>query len=268
MINGYTTAEDHARLFMAFAVLVTGVWALITPDYFWGIRSYFKCAARKLSAQERERLERTLQARQNAEGVPEASGRWLGVFGIVVAVVTVIFRVPFVVPYALFCLAVALVTLMGYLQFRRATDRRVAPLLRRSALSALPLPAIVAMIGCFAATLSLAIYPPLRFGAIVGALVIFVLGAIAWRIAGAPALLLGVDPQAEYAVDEHVRAGRATGIAVLACAPAMVFVMLSTHSVPAEAYIHAVAAQSIVIVGFFVALILAAIPLRRRVRVA
>ncbi|MGA7093642.1 MAG: hypothetical protein WBX23_06345, partial [Candidatus Cybelea sp.] len=63
-------------------------------------------------------------------------------------------------------------------------------------------------------------------------------------------------------------AGRATGIAVLACAPAMVFVMLSTHSVPAEAYIHAVAAQSIVIVGFFVALILAAIPLRRRVRVA
>ena len=124
------------------------------------------------------------------------------------------------------------------------------------------------MICCFVTTLTLAIYPPLRVGAIVGAVVTLVLGVIAWRIAGAPALLLGVDPQAEYAVDERVRAGRATSIALLACAQALVFVVLSTRSVPPQYSLHAVAAQSIVIVAFFVALVLAAIPLRRTISVA
>jgi hypothetical protein len=268
MINGYAPFADHARMLMAFSIFVVGLWALITPDYFWGIRPYFKCSTGKLSSEERERLERTMAARQNAEGIPEAYGRWLGVFGIAVAVFTFVYPVPFVVPYGLFCLAVAVLTLLGYLQFRRATDRRVAPLLPRSALSALPLPSIVAITCCFAATLTLAIYPPLRLGAVVGAVVTLMLGIIAWRIAGAPALLLGADPQAEYAVDERVRAGRATSVAVLACAPAMVFVMLSTRSVPPQYSLHAVAAQSIVIVAFFVALILAAIPLRRTISVA
>jgi hypothetical protein len=268
MIQAHALFGDATRTMMALAVFVVGLWALISPDYFWGIRQYFKCSEGKLSPQERERLERTMAARQNAEGVPESYGRWLGVFGIAVAAFTFVYPVPFVVPYGLLCLAIAVLTILGYLQFRRATDRRVAPLLPRSALSALPLPAIVAMICCFVTTLTLAIYPPLRVGAIVGAVVTLVLGVIAWRIASAPALLLGIDPQAEYAVDERVRAGRATSIALLACAPAMVFVVLSTRSVPPQYSLHAVAAQSIVIVAFFVALVLAAIPLRRTISVA
>jgi hypothetical protein len=268
MIHGHAIFADPSRWMMALAVFTIGLWAFLSPDYFWGLKPYIKCSARKLSPDERDRLERTMMARQAAEGVSKAFGRWLGLFGIAIAALTLVPAVPIVVPYALFSLAIAATMLLGYLQFQRATVRRVAPLLRRSALRALPPGAIVAMVCCFVATLSFAIYPALRVGAIVAALVTLVLGVIAWRIAGAPALLLGVDPQVEYAVDERVRAGRATSIAYLACAPAFVFVVLSTRSVPPQDYLHAMAVQLVVMAAFIGAGILAVLSVRRRIRVA
>ncbi|MGC1380882.1 MAG: hypothetical protein WA814_07645, partial [Candidatus Baltobacteraceae bacterium] len=92
-----------------------------------------------------------------------------------------------------------------------------------------------------------------------------VLGAIAWRIAGAPALLLGDDPQIEYAVDERVRASRATSIALLACAPALVFAAMATH--PPHA-VYADAAWWIIVAAFIVTGVQAVLPLRRRLRIA
>jgi hypothetical protein len=261
-------ALELSRAMMALAIFAIGLWAFISPGCFWGITQYFKWSSRKLSPLERDRLERTVVARENAEGVSGAYGRWLGVFGMAVAAVAFIPAVPSVVPYAAFCLALAALMLLGYLQFRRATERRVAPLLRRSVMRALPVGSIAAVLCTFVATLALAIYPDLRLGAIAGALATLVLGVIAWRIATAPALLLGMDPQVEYAVDEYVRAARATSIAWLACAPAFVFVTISSASLSRHGNTSAGFAVLIVSVAFVVGAIENALLLRRRIQVA
>ncbi len=261
----YATLADPARLVMAAAVFVAGLWAFLSPDYFWGVTQYCKCAAYDLSADQRERLSRALIARQDAEGISRRYGRWFGLCGIAIAALTLIPAVPFIVPYVVFSLGMACMKLLGYLQFRRATDRRVAPLVRRSPLVALPPGAIAAMFFCFAATLTFALYPPLRLGAIAGALATLVLGAIAWRIAGAPALLLGDDPQVEYVIDERVRTGRATSIALLACAPALVFAAMATRVGGAQD-LYAQVAWWVIVGAFIIAAIEAVRPLRRRMR--
>ena len=89
---------------------------------------------------------------------------------------------PFAVPYALFCLAAATVSLLAYLQFRRATEQRVAPLVRRSPYGAMP-PLLIAAVACsLFAVIVIAIDPGERLGAIVVAAATVVLGTIAWRI--------------------------------------------------------------------------------------
>ncbi len=61
------------------------------------------------------------------------------------------------------------------------------------------------------------------------------LAFMAWRVAVAPAILIGSDPQWEYAVDERVRIGRARSIANLACAQGFVLIVLAQPTLP-QAY--------------------------------
>jgi hypothetical protein len=186
-------------------------------------RCYFKRVG-QLTPPERDRLNRVLDARREAEDIPEAYGRYLGVAIMAFGALALVPAVPLILPYALFCLALAGSTLLAYLRFRRATQRRVAPLVRRSALRVLSPVPIATVICGFVATLSVAAYPPQRLSAIIALTAIAVLGFVAWRIAEAPALLLGEDPQWEYAVDEHLRICRARQAPFFACATAFVVV--------------------------------------------
>ncbi|MGC1381257.1 MAG: hypothetical protein WA814_09595, partial [Candidatus Baltobacteraceae bacterium] len=171
----HTLLGDPARLVMAGAVFVVGLWAFLSPGYFWGVAQYVKCSTGDLSPDQRERLQRVLIARQDAEGISRTYGRWFGLCGMAIAALALFPALPFIVPYTLFSLGVASIMLLAYLQFQRASERRVAPLVRRSPLGALPPAAIAAMACCFLATLSFALSPPLRLGAIVGALATLVL---------------------------------------------------------------------------------------------
>ena len=111
-----------------------------------------------------------------------------------------------------------------------------------------------------AATLILAVNPEFRLGASLVAAATLLLGITAWRIATAPSLLLGQDPQVEYAVDRRLREGRATGTAVLACAPVVLFAAFAATSDLA----YATFAQDLAFAAMFVALIANIVPLTRR----
>jgi hypothetical protein len=261
-------AELVARWSMAVALVLVGVAALAWPRCFAGVAGYFTRWATKIPADEQERLSRVVDAREEAEGISAAYGRLLAAVAILLAALEAIRAIPFIVPYALFCLAAATVTLLAYLQFRRAVERRVAPLVRRSPFTALPPLLIVAVACSFLASVALAAYPPERIGALVVAASTLLLGIVAWRIATAPALLIGLDPQLEYAVDERVRVGRARNIANLACAPAFVAIALVSPTLPAQYATLGSVAMAVVAAAFVISLAASLLPLRRPIATA
>ena len=209
-----------------------------------------------------------MAAREQAEGVSSDYGRYLGVAAFALALLEAVPGVPFAMPYSLFCLGVAAVTLLAYLQFHRATEQRVAPLVRRSPFSTLP----PLLIGCVAASfvvaLLFAVDPQNRGGALVVAASTLILGVVAWRIANAPALLLGLDPQYEYALDERLRVGRARNVASLATAPVFVFAAIAQPGLPELFGALGTVAMAILIVAFVVALAASIMPLFGRLRLA
>jgi hypothetical protein len=168
----------------------------------------------------------------------------------------------------LFCLAISAVTLRAYLQFHRATEQRVAPLVRRSPLTALPPVLIACIVASVVVAALLAADPHDRVSAIVVAASTLVLGYIAARIAAAPALLLGDDPQYEYALDERLRMGRARNVAALACAPVFLLAAIAEPGLPERFGTLGTVAMAIVVAAFVVSLAGSILPLFGRLRVA
>jgi hypothetical protein len=260
--------EETVRIAMAGAVLAVGVASFLSPQCMFGVPGMMACSKGSLSPSQRERLSHALAARRNAEGIfGRGYGRLFTVLCVAAAGMEFVPGVPYVLPYAIICIGLALITYLGYIQFRRAADRRVAPLERRSVLAALPLISIVSMLGALAAALMFTIYPPLRLGALAVAAATLLLGVTAWRIATAPSLLLGEDPQVEYAIDQRLRVGRATGIAVLACAPGGVFAAFAGATLPGSD-LYATVAQDLALAALIVALIAGVLPLIKRLSFA
>jgi hypothetical protein len=183
---------------------------------------------------------------------------------LVLAVAELIPAVPFVLPYALCCLALAFTTFLSYMRIRHATDRRVAPLIRRSPVSALPVIAMAAMLCCLAVVLPFIVYSSERLNAIIVTLSTLLLGWVAWRIVVAPALLFGKHAAFEYAVDQRLRNARATTIASLACAPAVVFVAFAAARLSPDLALYGNLAWPIVLIAFLVSLVVSMLPIFRR----
>lgn len=256
-----------ARVALAAALVALGLFALMFPDCFLGIGGYFKRSG-NLSPEERERLDRVLAMRRDAEGSSRGYGRYLAVACFVLAAAELVPAVPLVLPYAFCCLAFAFTTFLSYMQIRRATERRVAPLVRRSPLSALPVIAMAAMLCCLAVVLPFIIYSTEWLSAIVVSVSTLVLGLIAWRIAVAPAVLFGKDAAFEYAVDQRLRNARATTIASLACAPAVVFVAYAAPRLSPDLGFYGNLAWPIVLIAFLVSLVVSMLPVFRRISFA
>lgn len=258
--------EELARVFTALALALLGILEIWAPSCFGSIRFYFRGARAKLAPPERERLTRVVDARVHAEGTDPYT-RYAGVFTLAMAIVAFRPHVPYVLPYAASCVALAIAVLIAYLHFRRTTERRVAALTQRNPWASLP-PLVLACAGvCIVGSASLVVYPQYRIAAIAAAVCAVGLCAIAWRVAVAPAMLFGDDPQVEYLVDEHVRFCRATGLISLACAPPTVLVIFAwaeLQVVPPALQ----AAMLVVVAAFAVINFVSLVPTRKRIVVA
>lgn len=268
MLTGHIDHSALARLVMAATMAAMGIIGFVRPSCFVGVARRFTRWASGLTPAEEERVQRVVCAREQAEGISSAYGRAAGLLVVAFAGLELVPAVPFILPYALICLVLAATALRAYLQFHRATEQRVAPLVRRSPFTALPPLLILAMLCSFFAASAFALYPPERIGAIVTAVAMLVLGAVAWRIANAPALLLGIDPECEYAVDERVRIGRARNAAFLACAVGFVFIALAQVSLSPLYEASGEVAYYISLAAFIGAMVAYFVPLRARLRVA
>lgn len=253
---------DHlmiARIFNSATLLLLGIFQIAAPRCFWGLSIYFKGA--------QERIKRVLKARERAEGDSDAFMRYTGVFTIVMAGLALIKSVPFVLPYALSCLALAAAVVASYLHFRRATERRVAPLVRRTIWTSLPPLAMFSTAICLLGAASFAVYPELRVGLSIVIVSALVLLGVAWRVATAPAILFGDDSQVEYLVDERLRFCRAMSLVALACAPLTVFVAFGWAMLPWNASVFNIITL-VVAVAFVIVVVMSTNPMRERISVA
>lgn len=267
MIHEHIASDGTQRMALGAAMAVAGVGALIWPRCFGSLAGTFARPARFDSA-DRERVRRVIDAREQVEGLSSTPGRYLGIVGLLCAVLEAIPSLPPIFPYVLFCLAVALLSLVSYVQVSRSVERRAAPLVRRSPLTVLS-PVVVAAVLCnFAITLVVVAASQQRGEALVVAIATVVFAGVAWRLAGAPALLVGTDPQLEYAVDERVRIGRARNVASLACAPVIILIAVAAPTLPPSYHLFAAVAPLLSIAAFLAAMFSFLLPMWRSPRAA
>lgn len=267
MTPTHLSPDQLARILEAIVVAMLGVLQFVTPGCFSGVRTYFCGARAALSPDQRERLQRVLTIRSDAEGATETYTRLAGIVTIAVAPTALIPSVPYILPYAISCLAMAAAITLAYLHFKRATQRRVAPLSPRTPWTSLPPLVVVAIAICVLGTAAFATLPQFRAGAIAAIVAAVALCAIAWRVALAPAMLFGDDPQLEYIVDEHVRFCRATGLIALAAAPPLTLVVLAWAAMPVVPPLLQTIVL-LVVVAFLTVMVVSLSPLRKRIRIA
>jgi hypothetical protein len=255
--------ELWGRVWTAIIIAGLGIWQIVFPKRFGGADMYFRCGLGNLTPEQSERLRRVLDARCDAEGVSLSPTRYTGFLGIAMAALEFVPGIPFIVPYAIYCLFGALTILASYLHVRRATERRTAPLVRRSPLDALPPVLIGAFVGCFLGVLAVIAIQPYRAGSIAVAASMLILAWIAWRIASSQAVMFGDDPQLEYAVDERLRVSRVTGTVALACAPAVILVGWSVIALPASYENFGNAAMGVTYASFAIAMVMCTTVVRR-----
>jgi len=236
-----------------------GIAALVKPGAFFGVRNVFRLVLARCSPQQRDRLEHVLDARQAAEGVSVVPARIMGICGVVTAALEFVPSIDFVLPYALLCLSGAVAFLVRYVQVKRATERRVALLTRRSPYDSLS-PVLIACVGlAFAGTAIYLTVPGYRIAAVALLVFIGILGWIAWRLASSPALIQGVDPELEYIVDERLRKSRVAGVVALSTAPSAMLVALTHNLVDPGLGAYASPALVLVAIGCAVAMIVNAV---------
>ncbi|HEX3672205.1 MAG TPA: hypothetical protein VHT92_10935 [Candidatus Cybelea sp.] len=226
--------DEIMRPLTAAPLVGVAALAVFWENFFGEIAGYFTRVAGRLSWMEKLRLLRVIEARQEIETVP-ASYRWtFAVIALVLAALELSPAVPFIVPFAIMSVALACGMLGVYIfLFRRCTPR-AATLARRSVFRALPAPVLAALAGSFLITLALALTPGHRFEGIAIALTVLVIAIVSWRIAVAPTLLLGLDPEWEYVVDERLRIGRARAVVALGCVIASLFATVTAPLVAAR----------------------------------
>lgn len=263
----HLTPDQLARIVTTGALILLGVLQIITPGCFSGVSMYFKGARAAFSSEQRERLAHILAARRDAEGDSDVYSRYAGGLFILMAPLALVPSVPYVLPYALSCLAKAAAVLLSYLRVRRATERRVAALVYRSPWASLPPLAIAAAAVCLLGATYFAAYPQFRFGVVVVIASSIALFGIAWRVAVSRTILFGNDSQLEYAIDEHVRFCRATSLVALACTPPTVLVLLAAAALPSSGHFVGGVTMA-VLIGFVAAMLVSLNPMRKRIVLA
>jgi len=213
-------ADLAPRLSMCGVLALAAGMTIGFPGCFAAVCPYF--AQLTLASPYDDRLHDALCARKDAENIPMWLGRMLGLVTLVLAASVLQPAVPIAVPYAAWCVAFAATTAFACARFRQAASVRVAVLAPRDLRVALPAPVILAIAACGALELLMAVFSPAHLAWAAVALSNVALLWIAWRVADAPALILGADVPVERYVDERLRAARTMKVAGLAVAPAIV----------------------------------------------
>jgi hypothetical protein len=217
------TLEMFMHWFWVAAFAGLGIFMLASPTRYANIEAYF-CRMR-VKCSIRDRIVEAAERRKSIENISPTLGRATGLFAILCAVIAVFTPYPPLMLYAAFCLGFVGFLGVTYLQLRNTQYKRAASLEIRSPLNVLPVYwYALAFVAALFPLLDLR-SPMLQVAAVIVTVCSLTLIVFAWRLALAPALLTGEDPDAEQFVDDRLRFIRTASTLVFA--PGITFVYFS-----------------------------------------
>jgi hypothetical protein len=164
---------------------------------------------------EQQRALSALERRTQAEQVSATPG-YVGAAGaFVLAAVGAITTIPPVLLYGLFCLWLAAIIALMFLQLRNAQPKRVAVLAPRSPARVIPLWIVALAVVDAVTPLAYASQSQFTSGAILICCSTLATLLVAWRLTYMPALLQGDDVPAEVFIDNRLRAHRTAALLLL-----------------------------------------------------
>lgn len=175
-----------------------------------------------------QRVEAAVERRQAAEGTPVPLGLWMGSFSFVLAAVAATGLIKPGLLYAAMCLGMTLGVAAVFLRLRNSQPTRVAVLSARSVHAVIPSYWFFAAAFSALTVLSYAAIPQYRIASVLVTVSSLLSVALAWRLAGLPALLTGVDITAEQFVDDRLRFYRSRAAMVFGVCETFVFCALVT----------------------------------------
>jgi hypothetical protein len=198
------------------------LFIIATRPYFGGVDNM------AVGLGDSERIEAAIERRKQAEGAPKPLGLWIGVSGLVVAVLIAFtsLNVVFIDALLYFCMAVGCAAV--FVGLRNSQRTRVAVLAVRRPVNVIGVHWFALALFCAASLICI---------------------ALAWRLTGLPAMLSGVDLPAEEIVDDALRLRRSSFI--LMSAMAQTTILASQIDAPAEVRLPMFCATFAVPVIFF-----------------
>jgi hypothetical protein len=236
-----------------------GIVVIFRPKPFGDIYAYVRRTFASATPERAQRLERVLDARAAAEAGSSPYLRLAGGIALSMAASVFALHVPILTAFGAACFSIAVIVTLAYGQFRRPSERRAATLTRRAPLFALSPVVIAYAVLCSYGGFQLLEFAQWRVGVVALLAAEAIVLLLAWRIAAAPARLLGEDPEVENLVDERVRYCRANLIAFSAAIPLYAVLTMTGWYAPHSEYYSAF--RFAVDVGFSVTVISLVLPM-------
>lgn len=172
---------------------------------------------------QQQRAINALERRAKAEQISPLPGYVGGTGALVLALIGALTTVPPVLLYALFCLWLAAIIAIMFVQLRNAQPKRVAVLTPRQPAGVIPAWLIVLAVLTALTPLAYVTQAQFATGAILICCSTLATIAVAWRLTYLPALLQGDDVPAEVFVDNRLRAHRSAAPLILAAVQPVAF---------------------------------------------
>ena len=223
------TAHDMLILHWVWAVFFLGFGIfLVTRGRYIGSVRMALCRLRMAPAQDAGAWEQRIRAaaakRQEAEGEPAPIGMWMGAVSLILSPVAGFTPIPVGLLYAIFCFAIAFVSVAVFLRLRNSQRTRVALLSVRKPDQVIS-PYWFVLAVCSA--LSLLVYfrfPQWTVSSTLVCVSSLITTHLAWRMTRLGVILTGEDIVAERFVDDRVRLYRNSMTLMFAFAQPFVFV--------------------------------------------
>lgn len=211
-----------------------GIYLLLKPNCM--MRT--SCRVLRLNdAADAPRIAAAVERRRASENVSSATGYASAGFAFAMAAIAAFTAISPGLLYAIFCLGLAMMMTALYVQLRNCQPKRVAVLSARKPGTVIPLWAFALTMVSAVCVLALISVPSLALAAAIVFASTTITIFAAWRLTSLPALLQGVDIQAETVLDDRLRFYRSAGVLILAVVQPFVFCsqILSDHAAVVQA---------------------------------
>lgn len=238
------------RCFWAAFFVVFGVFMMTRGRNFLAACTA-DCFLKVDSPEQRQRLEAAVERRVEAEGKPVPLGFWEGWLSIGLAALAATGLVQPELLYASLCFGMALGVAAVFLRLRNSQPKRVAILAARNPESVMPAYWFAIALISVLSLLTYVTTEGYRGPALLVMASSLLSIGFAWKLTALPALLTGVDVEAEQVIDDRLRFYRTRAAMMFAVAQTFVLCTSAGNLTPAQTVSYVLTAVACVAFTFW-----------------